>query len=68
MNLHHYTDITVPLAWEDLFYDPQTSGGLLIAIPAEQAGEMVAKLIQKGEKAAVIGSVTMRGENAIIIR
>lgn len=61
-------DIYVPLAWADLFYDPQTSGGLLVAIPAEQAGEMVAKLIKEGEKAAVIGSVTMRGENAIIIR
>jgi selenide,water dikinase len=38
--------------------DPQTSGGLLVAMPAEQAPKLVSRLRQRGnEVAAVIGEV-----------
>jgi selenide,water dikinase len=41
-----------------LLYDPQTSGGLLIALPAEKAGAMVASLRSDGvSSASVIGEV-----------
>ena len=33
-----------------LLYDPQTSGGLLIAVPEEKADELIAKLREKGVK------------------
>ena len=39
-------------------YDPQTSGGLLIAVAAERAAALVHELTARGEGAAVIGEVT----------
>jgi selenide,water dikinase len=42
----------------DLFHDPQTSGGLLVALPAREAEAMVAALRERGSPdAAVIGEV-----------
>jgi len=32
----------------DIFFDPQTSGGLLVAVPAEKANKMVERLKEKG--------------------
>ncbi len=40
-----------------LLFDPQTSGGLLIAVPGERAPELVAKLREKGDGHWVIGEV-----------
>lgn len=41
---------------QDILFDPQTSGGLLIAVPEEKAREMLGKLREKGiNEAAVIG-------------
>ncbi|TYO97705.1 selenophosphate synthase [Geothermobacter ehrlichii] len=45
-------------AEEELLYDPQTSGGLLLALPASQADELLAELHAGGVKAArLIGEV-----------
>ena len=48
-----------PEEWEiDLLHDPQTSGGLLIALPKEEAGPLVAELRSGAyPDAAVIGEV-----------
>ena len=44
---------------EELLYDPQTSGGLLLALPMAQAKELVADLNKAGVKeVALIGEVT----------
>jgi selenide, water dikinase len=44
---------------EELLYDPQTSGGLLLALPMTQAKELVGDLNKAGVKAvALIGEVT----------
>jgi selenide,water dikinase len=41
-----------------VLFDPQTSGGLLIAVPAAQAEALVAALHSRGvDAAAVIGTV-----------
>jgi len=40
-----------------LLFDPQTSGGLLIALPGENAMPLVAALVGDGHQAAVIGEV-----------
>lgn len=39
-------------------YDPQTSGGLLIAVDPGRAEKLLARLADRGEDAAVIGKVT----------
>lgn len=38
--------------------DPQTSGGLLVALPAESANELVAAMREQGEEAWLIGNVS----------
>ena len=49
---------TLSRAAEELLYDPQTSGGLVLAVPQRQAAELVAALHGAGIAAAVrIGSV-----------
>lgn len=49
--------------FDDLFYDPQTSGGLLISLPEREA----AGLERAYPEAYVIGRVVARGEKAIRI-
>ncbi len=45
-----------------LVVDPQTSGGLLISLPSDQAPQLVARLRERGnEVAAVIGEVVPSG-------
>ena len=41
----------------DALYDPQTSGGLLIAAPAADADELARRLHAEGRVAATIGRV-----------
>jgi selenide,water dikinase len=49
-----------------VLFDAQTSGGLLISVPAERADALVAKLEEKGvETRAVVGEVLPRGEKPI---
>ncbi|WP_417808695.1 selenide, water dikinase SelD [Thioclava sp.] len=42
----------------ELLYDPQTSGGLLAAVPADQAGAVLKALHAAGYAAADIGEIT----------
>lgn len=48
----------VPFAMEEVLFDPQTSGGLLVALPKEQAAVLVEDLRRGGAPAAVVGEVT----------
>ena len=48
----------VPFAMEEVLFDPQTSGGLLVALPKEQAAALVENLRRGGAPAAVVGEVT----------
>ena len=51
---------------EILFYDAQTSGGLLVAVRAEQAETLRRRLVDEGyEYAAVVGEVRPTGEKAL---
>ena len=45
---------TVP----DLAYDPQTAGGLLAAVAADKAGDLLERLVAAGYPAAIIGQIT----------
>ena len=44
----------------ELVFDPQTSGGLLVCIPAQAGDRLLAALCDRGESAAVIGEVLTR--------
>lgn len=48
---------------------PETSGGLLIAVPADQAESLLAEVrgFPGGEAAALIGEVRERGEQAVVV-
>lgn len=52
----------------DVLFDPQTSGGLLIAVPQETADELLNLIRQRGSPAAaIIGEVTDESSGRIII-
>lgn len=55
---------SVPQDLRDLLTDPQTSGGLLMAVIPEKTGELLERLHAAGVAAAAIGEVT--GETGVI--
>jgi selenide,water dikinase len=53
---------------QDILFDPQTSGGLLIGVERDRAGDLVAELKVKGiEEAAVIGEVMVKPRERIVV-
>jgi selenide,water dikinase len=53
----------------EFFYDAQTSGGILMSVPAEKAESAVAAARARGATATcVIGEVVERGSKAIVLR
>ncbi len=59
-------DSDVPAYLADVLFDPQTSGGLLVALDSGQAGEYVSLLAEKGETVArIIGRVVRQGSEGL---
>ena len=54
-------------AMEDILYDPQTSGGLLFALPEQEAQACLARLKQVIPNAAIIGYVTEKEDPYMIL-
>ncbi len=52
---------------EELLFDPQTSGGLLVSVPKETAGEIVTAMREAGLPAACVGEVLDKKEKAIFV-
>jgi selenide,water dikinase len=53
---------------QDILFDPQTSGGLLIGVQRDRAGDLVAELKDKGiDEAAVIGEVVAEPRERIVV-
>ena len=50
-----------------LLYDPQTAGGLLLAIPEEKAGDLLSDLRKNYPRAEIIGRVSYHGERRILV-
>lgn len=50
-----------------LFYDPQTAGGLLLAISPDKADGLLTELRRNYPRAEIIGKVTGRGAKAIVV-
>ena len=52
---------------EEILFDPQTSGGLLIAVEPVQAEALEKELRQAGLPARIIGEITNRTEPEIMV-
>lgn len=57
----------IPLAMQDILYDPQTSGGLLAAIPAAYAQTCLDELRTVIPEAAIVGYVTEKQDSFIYL-
>lgn len=55
----------VPLAVEDILYDPQTAGGLLISLPEAQGMKLVKEL---GESAEIIGWAEAFNDYSVVVK
>jgi selenide,water dikinase len=60
--------IKVPFAIEEILFDPQTSGGLLISVPQREAHELISKIEGLGLPCGIVGTVTRKYDNKIIVR
>lgn len=58
----------IDLAMEDILYDPQTSGGLLIAVAEKDAQTLLSRLRNSIPTAAIVGHVRKKVESTLIIR
>lgn len=52
---------------QHLLFDPQTAGGLLLAVAPDRAAELLARLRLHYPQAAVIGRVVERGAHSIVV-
>ncbi len=64
-----HTEIQVPLSEieEEVLYDPQTSGGLLLSVPDSQAGELLRALTIAGVQTAVRVGEIVEGAPGIMV-
>jgi selenide,water dikinase len=60
-------DPKVPEELQDLLFDPQTSGGLLVAVEEAQADSALQALLKSGVKAVRIGRVVPSVQSAALI-
>jgi len=58
----------LPFAVQELMFDPQTSGGLLISAAAGQAEELLSAIREKDPAAKIIGEITPRQPDVILFR
>ena len=57
----------VSFAMEEVLFDPQTSGGLLVALPMEEAGALARDLRACCPESAVIGTVLPKQDYSVEI-
>ena len=66
-NIVEYSDGITP-AKRDILFDPQTSGGLLICCPPDQARDMLQQLHSRGlSEAAIVGEVDSSPAEKILV-
>jgi len=60
---------SVPLYLQDILYDPQTSGGLLIAVAKTKANRLLRELAVRGNKeACIVGEVVASPQRRILVK
>jgi len=60
-------DAAVPEVLRDILYDPQTSGGLLIAVPGHKADDFMEALADRGVTAARLVGEVVTGPGKISV-
>ena len=63
-----YAPESISRAMQDIMYDPQTSGGLLISVSEKDAAKLYHELVESGIPAAIIGHVTVAQDYWIILK
>jgi selenide,water dikinase len=59
----------LPFAVQELLFDPQTSGGLLIAAAPDEAEELASRIRAAGDKhAAIIGEIAPKSQKPVMFR
>ena len=58
---------SIPLALQDILYDPQTSGGLLFALPREEADRCLEHMRKTVPAAAIVGYISEKEDSSIIL-
>lgn len=64
--IHIAEDISEPMS--DILFDPQTSGGLLLSVPAWEAHALLERLKAVCPQTAIIGRVLPRAAYAVFVR
>lgn len=62
-----FNKANIDLATEDILYDPQTSGGLLISVPEKESEKLLSLLKDNVPCAKVVGQVVKRSEYDVIL-
>lgn len=57
----------ISFAMEEILFDPQTSGGLLIALAKEDAPALLKQLQETGATARIVGEVTEKADIEILV-
>ena len=65
-----YVDVSnLPFATQELLFDPQTSGGLLIAVDKDEAEQLLSRIREAGDSnAAIIGEIEPKSNKNIIFK
>lgn len=56
---------SLDFALQEILFDPQTSGGLLITVSPEESEALLADIRRDDPVAAIIGEITVAGENVV---
>lgn len=57
----------IPFSMEEVLYDPQTSGGLLVSLPEAYADEAVSDLKKLGMPCGIVGKITDEKDGKIVV-
>ena len=60
--------LEVPFSMQEILFDPQTSGGLLVSLDPDDAAEALAEIEKLGLPCGLVGSITTKQEKRIIVR
>ena len=64
---HVKFDPDISFAMQEVMFDPQSSGGLLIVLPADQAESLLAEIQALGVPSAIVGEMMEPGPKEIIV-